>query len=65
MEPPVQMEMDRPDSCEFSINAKMAWSGSVKCYRATLEEAMNEAKKRAEEMESIIAQKNAKQGGKE
>lgn len=49
---------ERPDSCEISINAKGLFSGKVKCYAGTLEEAMKEALRKAAELEVLIKTKN-------
>lgn len=47
-----------PHSVEISINAKGNYSGKVKVYAATPEEAMLQAKAKAEELHSLIKQKN-------
>jgi len=50
--------VERPDSVEVSINAKGMWSGSVKCYAITIEEAMKKALLKAAELEQVIREKN-------
>lgn len=52
---------ERPDSCKISINAKGQWSGEVKAYAKTLDEAIEIAKKKAEELTSFIKEKNFQQ----
>lgn len=51
-------EVESPNSVEISINAKGAYSGKVKVYAPTIEEAMESAKKKAEELEALIRSKN-------
>ncbi len=51
--------VERPDSVEVSINAKGFWSGSVKVYAVTIEEAMTKALNKAKELEEVIRSKNA------
>ena len=50
---------DRPDSCEVSISTKGVWSGKVKCYKETLNEAMKEALTKAKELDLLIKEKNS------
>lgn len=50
--------IERPDSCEVSVNAKGLYSGKIKAYAKTLEDAMAIALSKAEEMEGIIKRKN-------
>ena len=49
---------DRPNSVEISINAKGQFSGKVKVYAHTIEEAMIKGKKHAEELEKYVKFKN-------
>jgi len=58
---PVEAINERPDSCEISINAKGLFSGKVKVYAETIEEAMKNALEKAAELEVLIKEKN---GGK-
>lgn len=52
------MHIDSPHSVKISINAKGQWSGEVKCYGNTPEEAKNRTLSLATEIESLIRQKN-------
>lgn len=45
-------------SVEISINAKRQFSGKVKCYGNTPEEAMTRTTKLAAELEALIIEKN-------
>ena len=45
-------------SCKIAINAKGNWSGELKAYGNTLEEAKLTALKHAQELEIIIKEKN-------
>ena len=49
---------DKPNSVEFSINAKGVWSGKVKTYREDTSVAYTEALYWANEMEKLIRDKN-------
>ena len=49
---------EQPNSCEVSINAKGQWSGKVKVYAGTIEEAKLKAIAQAEELETTIKNKN-------
>ena len=49
---------DRPNSVKYSINAKGLWSGEVKVYAETAQEAMKEALLKAELMADLIKAKN-------
>lgn len=51
--------VEQPHSVEISINAKGAWSGCVKVYGTSPDEAMANALKKAKELEVLIAEKNA------
>ena len=48
----------RPDSCSISINAKGQYSGEIKIYAETLNEAMEKALLKAKELEEKIKEKN-------
>ena len=50
--------LEKPNSCEISINAKGAWSGKVKVYAETIEEAREKALKYAGELDVLIKEKN-------
>lgn len=52
---------EQPNSCEISINAKGDYSGKIKVYSEFIENAMQKAILRAEELEELITKKN---GGK-
>lgn len=49
---------EQPNSVEISINAKGQYSGKVKVYAYTVNEAMLSAKKKALELEDLIRSKN-------
>lgn len=49
---------EKPNSVEVSINASGKWAGKVKCYSATIEEAMQQALVKAVELEQKIRYKN-------
>lgn len=51
--------LDRPNSVEISINAKGLYSGKVKAYAGTIEDAMEQSLSFAEILESIIKLKNS------
>lgn len=50
--------VESPNSVEISISTKGVWSGKVKVYAPTSEEALEKAIKRAEELKLIIGGKN-------
>ncbi len=50
--------IEKRDSCEISINAKGHWSGKVKVYDFTVEEARDKALKEANELAKLITEKN-------
>jgi len=56
--PMVEIPIERPNSVEISINAKGMWSGKVKVYADTLDEAFNKALYKATELAGIIAKQN-------
>ena len=49
---------EKQNSVKFSINAKGQWSGELKVYAATIEEALQQAVERGENMEEFLKQKN-------
>jgi hypothetical protein len=51
--------LERQNSIKISINAKRQYSGEVKVYAETIEEAMKLCLEKAKEMEIIIQEKNA------
>lgn len=55
----VQKIEEEPNSTEISINAKGQYSGKVKAYSKTLEEAYNLALNKAKELEKLIKEKNS------
>lgn len=52
------VSVDRPNSCKISVNAKGQFSGEVKAYASTLNEAMEIAMNKAVELEQFIKFKN-------
>lgn len=64
------MEIDetikRPEeqnSVKISISGKGTWSGEIKCYSSTIDDAMMKALQKAKELEIIIMEKNNKNKG--
>ena len=53
-----QSIVESRNSVEMSVNAKGQWSGKVKSYAPTIEEAYNKTKAKAEELEKLIKDKN-------
>ena len=53
-----EKNIERLNSVEFDVNAKGMYSGKVKVYAETSEQAMKSACERAKEMEKIIKEKN-------
>lgn len=49
---------EQPNSCKISINAKGQWSGEIKAYSETIEEAVKIALGKAAELEILIKEKN-------
>ncbi len=49
---------EKPHSVEISVNAKGQYSGKVKVYAGTIDEAMKLSLLKAKELEIIISQKN-------
>ena len=54
----VQPNTEQPNSVEISINAKLMYSGKVKCYGKTISDAMEQAVIKAEQLEQLIKKKN-------
>ena len=50
--------IERQHSVKISINAKLQWSGEIKTYGFTPEEALEQTKKLAKELEELIRKKN-------
>ena len=46
------------NSCKIAINAKGQFSGEIKVYATTIEDAMAQALNKAKELEIIIKDKN-------
>lgn len=59
----IEQTIERLNSVEISINAKGQFSGKVKAYGVTVEEAMEQCTKKAAELEIIIKEKNKLNGG--
>ncbi|MHA1827925.1 MAG: hypothetical protein ACTSX6_04675 [Candidatus Heimdallarchaeaceae archaeon] len=53
-----EVNIERPNSVEISINAKGQYSGKVKCYEDTIEEAFNKAKEYSDKLKELIKQQN-------
>jgi len=49
---------EKPNSVKFAINASGKWSGEVKAYSETIDEAMNLALKKAKYMDTVIKNAN-------
>ena len=52
-------EVEEPNSCEISVNAKGLFSGKVKVYAETIEVAISLAFLKSEELEKLIKTKNS------
>lgn len=50
--------VEQPHSVEISVNAKGLYSGKVKVYAKTIDEAMKSAVTKADELAMLIAGKN-------
>ena len=48
-----EIKAEQPNSVEISVNAKLQYSGKVKCYAPTISEAMTLAVKKAEELQCV------------
>jgi ATP sulfurylase len=53
-----KQQIEHPNSCEISINAKGLYSGKVKVYAKTIEEAYSLAIERSTKLEELIRKKN-------
>jgi len=53
-----EMKNDKQNSCEISINAKGQYSGKIKVYAETINEAMEQALIKSAELEKLINFKN-------
>ena len=49
---------ERLNSCEISINQKGKFSGKVKVYAETIDEAYQQTIKKAQELDALCKQKN-------
>ena len=56
-----EKQIESPHSVKISINAKGQFSGEVKCYGVTPEDAMKKTTKLAFELETMIKEKNGGQ----
>ncbi len=54
----IERIIEKPNSCEISVNAKGLWSGKVKVYAETIEEALDRAKIKAEQLSTYIKERN-------
>lgn len=50
--------IERPNSYEISVNAKGQWSGKIKVYADTIEEAKDKAYDEAVKLHAHIREKN-------
>ena len=53
-----QIINENQNSVEININAKMQYSGKIKVYAKTIEEAMQKSLEQVQELEKIIKEKN-------
>ena len=58
MSPPIETKIEQPNSIKISINAKGMYSGEVKVYGTTIDEAYDSAVTKAKQLENLIATKN-------
>ncbi len=54
----IEQVIERPNSVEISLNAKGQYSGKVKVYADTIDEAYKSAVDKAEILEKLIRGKN-------
>ena len=54
----VEKSIEQQNSVEISVNAKQMFSGKVKVYAETIESAMEQAVKKANELQQLINMKN-------
>lgn len=52
-----EQSIEKSNSTEISINAKGQYSGKVKVYATTIEEAFNQAVEFSKQLENLIATK--------
>lgn len=65
-QPASQPINEQPNSVELSVSTKGIWTGTLKVYAKTLDDALVQAKAKALEMEQWIKEKNATAlGGKD
>ena len=50
--------IEQPNSCKIAVNAKGLWSGEVKVYAPSINEAVMAAIIKAEGLATVIAEKN-------
>ena len=50
--------IEQPNSCKIAVNAKGLWSGEVKVYARTIDEALSTSVSRAETLADLIRTKN-------
>jgi len=53
-----KQQIESPNSVEFSVNAKLQWSGKVKVYAETVDMAYDKALIFAEKISDKIREKN-------
>jgi len=56
----IEIPVEEPNSVEISINNKGQYSGKVKVYARTIDSAYDQALQKAQRLEALIAEKNAK-----
>jgi len=54
----VESSVEQPNSCEISISQKGLYSGKIKVYSETIDEAMKLGFEKAFELENKIKEKN-------
>ena len=54
----VKQILESQNSVKWSINAKGLWSGELKVYAQTIEEALKKSSEIAKQMEIVIKEKN-------
>lgn len=64
--PEIEQVIEQPHSCKISINAKGQWSGEIKVYAETIDQARTRAIEHAGELAKLISDKNdtTQSGGK-
>lgn len=53
-----EKSIESQQSVEISINAKMLYSGKVKVYAPTIDEAYNKSEEYSRKLEKLIREKN-------